>query len=114
MVGRLGEGAGCVGVAVTVLVIVLVVGIGVVVPAVWGDLADSKAEELRAQAALELARMEREHQQSVDWVREFEVYAVTLATVVESHVGLVAVLAGMLGAVCGGVVIGWLQRAEIW
>ena len=82
------------------------------IPTMLADLADSRASQLQAQAELERAESMREHQQSQDWQREFELYSVTLAAYLGSH-ELTAVFLAFVCGVLGAIVAIWgLERIK--
>jgi len=90
----------------TLLVIIIVVVIGIFFLSKGiGNIFDSHAAQIRAEAQLEGARMNREHQQSVDSEREFRTYAITLKAFSNDNTVLLVVLAGLLGMVVAGLII---------
>jgi len=76
------------------------------------------ARQTEARAELERARMEREHQRSEDWRREFETYSVTLAAFLSSPTILLFLLAAVAFVAFGGgfafALWWWAQRWPIW
>ena len=70
-----------------------------------GEIMDNHTTQLRAEANLERARMERDHQESVDWIHEFQVYVASLMALSNDHTGLIAILSGVVGALLAVLVI---------
>jgi FtsZ-interacting cell division protein ZipA len=55
-------------------------------------------ERGEAQVAAEKAKQEREHQQSVDWIRELEIFAITMKMFSNDKTTELAIAAGIIGA----------------
>ena len=103
---------GCVLVAVCVLA-AAVVGL-FQVPQMIEGLRDSRASELRAEEGLERARTDREHQRSVDWQREFQLYSVTLAAYLDGNAGLLVAVSAALGACAAVLATSALGRLDLF
>ena len=72
------ETGGCVAVMLLALGVFVVGAIIFTVPGALADLSNSRATELRAEATLERARSDREHQQSVDFENRFMLWTVAM------------------------------------
>lgn len=115
----------------------LLVGLGVLIIVgsliVFGiplsqELRDAKTDRLNAEAALQQARADterakgeaeamvvkanadRDHQEAVDWRREFETYTITLAAFLDGGEVLLVIISALLGVVVGGLAITALSR----
>jgi len=66
---------------------------------------DNRTTQLRAETDLVQAKMEREHQASVDWAHEFQIYVASLMAFSNDHTGLIAILSGVVGALLAVLVI---------
>jgi len=91
--------------AIVCVVLYLIVG-GV------GSIFESRAEALRAEAAIrqaevdmENAKKEREHQQSVDWQREFQLYIVSLVALSNDNTTSLCVLSAVSALLVGAVIV---------
>jgi len=103
---------GCGGMAI-VLALVLLAGIWLVGGTVDRAL-DSRVAQVRAEAALERARMERDRQESLDWQREFSLVTTTMMIAVGGNTAWVAVLSGALGAGAAGAIIHLLDKKKLF
>jgi len=115
----MGEGCGRDVVALLGGLVIVVIILGFVAYLVMGaadGLFDSRSDQLHAQASLaqaraqierergeakaivERAKQDREHQQSVDWVREVEIYAITMKMFSNDKTTELIIAAGVIGA----------------
>lgn len=101
-------------VCICVVIVLVVVGIALLVNSVGGLfdshsaqlLAEARLEQERgeAKAAFERAKQDREHQQSVDWLREVEMYALTMKMFSSDKTTELCIAAALIGAM-GAVLI---------
>ena len=115
----MGDGCGRDGVALMGGLVVVVATLGLIAYLVLGaasGLIDTQSDQARAQAHLaearafmerergeakavvEKAKQDREHQQSVDFLREFNTYAVTMKMFSSDKTFELTVAAGIIGA----------------
>jgi len=78
--------------------------------------SNAEASAARAQAEIERARGEAAvnlvEAKSAAWQERYMLWTTSMAMFLDSGQGTVAVLSGLLGAVCAAFVIRWLSRLE--
>lgn len=91
---------------------VLVTGGATVVGEYRVRAEEAKAESIRAQADVVEARTAREREANVHREQMFQMWTVALMGFAQRNDGLLVVLSGVLGVVCGVGIVRWLGRME--